>query len=190
MESASRESRRTLFFPFNIKVMMNKYSLFFLAIGFICLVSSCSKKKKKNMSREEQIEIFRSELTEADTTTMLKLADNAMEQLKAKKIDQVIASLYEYNDSTQEVKPLSKETAKRYTRRFKMFPVLDYYREYYSFMLEGCNDVKYCVTFATAEQAGTNEPATTMFMFNPVKIDGEWKLCVKTPQDLFDTEKL
>ena len=65
------------------------------------------------MSREEQIEVFRSELTEADTTTMLKLADNAMEQLKAKKIDQVIASLYEYNDSTQEVKPLSKETAKR-----------------------------------------------------------------------------
>ncbi len=169
---------------------MNKYSLFFLAIGFICLVSSCSNKNKKNLSREEQIEIFRSELTEADTTTMLKLADNAMEQLKAKKIDQVIASLYEYNDSTQEVKPLSKETAKRYTRRFKMFPVLDYYREYYSFMLEGCNDVKYCVTFATAEQAGTNEPATTMFMFNPVKIDGEWKLCVKTPQDLFDTEKL
>ena len=94
MESASRESRRTLFFPFNIKVMMNKYSLFFLAIGFICLVSSCSNKNKKNMSREEQIEVFRSELTEADTTTMLKLADNAMEQLKAKKIDQVIASLY------------------------------------------------------------------------------------------------
>jgi hypothetical protein len=55
-------------------------------------------------------------------------------------------------------------------------------------MLEGCNDVKYEVTFATAEQAGTEEAPKTMFMFNPVRIDGEWKLCVKTPQDSIDRE--
>lgn len=170
---------------------MKKYNYYFLAVIIVALAVSCSSKKdKKDMTREEQVEIFRSELTEADTTAMLKLADNAMELLKAKKIDQVIESLYEYNDSTQEVTPLSELMKKRYTRRFKMFPVLDYYREYYSFMLEGCNDVKYCVTFATAEQAGTKEAPTTMFMFNPVKIDGEWKLCVKTPQDQFDKEKL
>ena len=170
---------------------MKRNSIIFLAVAFSCLMASCSgKKDKKDMTREEQIEEFRSELTEADTTAMLKLADNAMELLKAKKIDQVVASLYEYNDSTQEVTPLSELMTKRCTRRFKMFPVLDYYREYYSFMLEGCNDVKYCVTFATAEQAGTKDAPTTMFMFNPVKVDGEWKLCVKTPQDEFDREKL
>jgi hypothetical protein len=56
-------------------------------------------------------------------------------------------------------------------------------------MLEGCNDVKYEVTFATAEQTG-GQPATIMFMFNPVKIDGEWKLCVKTPTDEIDEEHL
>ena len=78
--------------------------------------------------------------------------------------------------------------AKRYSRKFKMYPVLDYKRQYFSFMLEGCNDVKYEVTFATAEQAGTDKPATTMFMFNPVKIDGNWKLCVKTASDEFDVE--
>lgn len=170
---------------------MKKYSFIIFAVLSLGILASCiGKKSKKDMTREEQIAEFRSELTTADTTAMLKLADEAMEQLKAKKIDQVIASLYEYNDSTQEVKPLTEETAKRYMRRFKMFPVLDYYREYYSFMLEGCNDVKYCVTFATAEQAGTKEAPTTMFMFNPVKVDGEWKLCVKTPKDLFDMEKL
>jgi hypothetical protein len=94
-------------------------------------------------------------LTANDTTQMLKLCDNAMELLKGKKIDEVVASLYEYNDSTEELKPLSAEMKKRLERRFKMFPVLDYKREYYSFMLEGCNDVKYEVTFATAEKAGT-----------------------------------
>ena len=53
-------------------------------------------------------------------------------------------------------------------------------------MLEGCNDVKYSVTFATAEQVGGDKPATTMYMFNPVKVDGEWKLCVKTPTEEVD----
>lgn len=187
MESASRESRRTLFFTFMNSIIMKKYIYIICALALVCMFSSC--KNKKNMSREERIEDFRNELTEADTTTMLKLADDAMEQLKAKKIDQVIASLSEYNDSTQEVTPISDSMKKRLARRFKMFPVLDYYREYYTFMLEGCNDVKYRVTFATAEQAGTKEPATTMFMFNPVKIDGEWKLCVKTPQDEFDRDR-
>lgn len=129
---------------------------------------------------------FRSELTADDTTTMLQLCDAAMEQLKGKKIDQVLASLYEYTDSTQEVKPITKETKKKYRRMFTMFPVLDYQRKYYSFQLAGCNDVKYEVTFVPAEKTGTGEPAKTAYMFNPVKMDGEWKLCVKTAADEID----
>lgn len=145
---------------------------------------SCGNNKQK--SREEMVAEFRSELTTEDTTTMLKLCDTAMEQLKQKKIDEVLASLYEYTDSTQEVKKLSAKTEKAYRRRFAMFPVLEYERKYFSFQLEGCNDVKYEVVFATAEQTGTGEPAKTAFMFNPVKIDGDWKLCVKTPEDQID----
>lgn len=163
---------------------MNRYSYFFVVLACLCLLYSCGNKKEK--TREDQVEEFRSGLTEADTTAMLKLADNAMEQLKAKKIDQVIASLFEYNDSTNEVTPVSEETAKRYSRLFNLYPVLEYSRVYYSFMLEGCNDVKYSVTFATAEQVGGDKPATTMYMFNPVKVDGEWKLCVKTPTEEVD----
>lgn len=145
---------------------------------------SCGNNKQK--SREEMVAEFRSELTTEDTTAMLKLCDTAMEQLKQKKIDEVLASLYEYTDSTQEVKKLSAKTEKAYRRRLTMFPVLEYERKYFSFQLEGCNDVKYEVIFATAEQTGTGEPAKTAFMFNPVKIDGDWKLCVKTPEDQID----
>ena len=128
-------------------------------------------------------------LTASDTTQMLQLCDNAMELLKGKKIDEVVASLYEYNDSTKEAKPVTEATAKRYTRIFNMFPVLSYSRRYYSFMLEGCNDVLYDVVFATAEQAGTEKAPTTTYMFNPVKIDDEWKLCVKTLNDEIDQYK-
>lgn len=117
---------------------------------------------------------------------MLALCDEAMENLKAKNYDKVLASLFEYNDSTHEIKPLSKETETAYKKKFQMFPVLEYERAYFSFMLEGCNDVKYSVTFATAEQTGGTEPAKTAYMFNPVKIDGSWKLCVKTYADEID----
>lgn len=55
------------------------------------------------------------------------------------------------------------------------------------FQLEGCNDVKYDVVFATAEQAGTEEPAKTAYV-QAVRINGEWKLCVKTADDEFDKE--
>ena len=162
--------------------------IFYIIIGLVlvCTVTSC---KKKNKTREERIEEFRSMLTTADTTQMLQLCDNAMELLKGKKIDEVIASLNEYNDSTQEVKPLSPLMEKRLKNQFRLFPVLDYRRVYFSFMLEGCNDVKYEVTFATAEQAGTEKAPVTSFMFNPVKKDGEWKLCVKTLNDKIDNSK-
>ena len=157
-----------------------------MAVAMLMVVTACSN---KNKSREERVEEFRSMLTANDTTQMLQICDNAMEQLKGKKIDQVLASLYEYNDSTEELKPLSDEYKKRLQKRFKLFPVQEYERQYYSFMLEGCNDVKYEVTFRTAEQTG-GSAAKTMFMFNPVKKDGEWKLCVKTATDEMDEEHL
>ena len=120
---------------------MKRFSYLIILVAALFVAAACTNKKAK--TREEQIEDFRSELTTADTTAMLKLADDAMALLKQKKIDEVIASLYEYDDSTEEVKPLSPELAKRYTRKFKMFPVIEYQRQYFSFMLQGCNDVKY-----------------------------------------------
>ena len=140
---------------------MKKITLFIVLVASIIGMVSCKSKKE---SREQSIEEFRSELTKEDTAAMLHICDQAMNDLKAKKIE------------------------KRYRRLFTMFPVLEYERKYYSFQLEGCNDVKYDVVFATAEQAGTAEPAKTAYMFNPVRINGEWKLCVKTADDEFDKE--
>ena len=163
---------------------MKKLNFVLIAVALLCLGTACSNKKK---SREERVDEFRSMLTANDTTQMLQICDNAMEQLKGNKIDDVIASLYLYNDSTQELSELTDQMKKRYAQRFKRFPVKDYKRQYYSFMLEGCNDVKYEVTFATAEQTG-GQPATTMYMFNPVKVNDEWKLCVKSAADDIDEE--
>lgn len=161
-----------------------KKTLVLSALALALLISSCGEKKEK--TRQQEVAEFRSSLNSEDTTQVLRLCDEAMEALKHKDIDKVLGNLYEYNDSTKEVKGLTEETAKKYRRRFQMFPVIEYHRLYYSIQLEGCNDVKYSVVFATAEQAGTEKPATTAYMFNPVKVDGTWKLCVKTEKDEID----
>ena len=155
-----------------------------------CILTTClfSCKSNKEKTTAEEIYEFRSQLTQEDSLTMIKLCDEAMELLKNKKFEQVLASLYESDDSTKEVKPLSELTKKKYLKTFELFPVLEYRRKYFSFMLEGCNDVKYEVVFATADQAGTPEPPKTAYMWNPVKIDGTWKLCVKTEHDKVDNK--
>ena len=112
---------------------------------------------------------------------MLKVCDDCMELLKAKKIDDAIASLYEYDDSLKQVSPLSEETAKRYKRVFSMFPVIDYTRAYYSFQLEGLNDVKYTVKFSSQDTT-----ATTAYMFNPIRLDGQWYVTVKRADQEID----
>ena len=106
---------------------MKKFNYVLVGVAVLTLATAC--KNKAPQTREEQIEEFRSMLTANDTTQMLQICDNAMELLKGKKIDEVIASLNEYNDSTEELTPLSDVTKKSLQRRFKLYPVLDYQRE-------------------------------------------------------------
>ena len=160
----------------------------FVLVIVICSLFTCCKSEKPK-TRIDMVEEFRSGLTTDDSLTVVRMCDNAMDMLMNKQYDEVLASLYEYTDSTKEVKPLSPQIAEKYLRKFKMFPVLRYERKYFSFQLEGCNDVKYDVIFASAKDAGTEKPAIIGYMFNPVKIDGEWRLCVKTDNDFYDITK-
>ena len=161
---------------------MKKINSIYVSLLIAFLVVSCKGEK----SRQEKMAEFRHSLTSEDTIAMLKICDEAMAMLQARDYDRLFANLYEYTDSTQEVKLVSDATKKSYLRKFQMFPVLEYERTGYSFQLEGCNDVRYKVTFALADSAGTSEAPVTHYMFNPVKVDGNWKLCVKTANDEID----
>ena len=160
----------------------------FVLVAVLCALFTCCKNEKPK-TRLDMVEEFRSGLTNDDSLTVVRMCDNAMEMLMNKQYDEVLAMLNEYTDSTKEVKPLSPQTAAKYLRKFKMFPVMRYERKYFSFQLEGCNDVKYDVIFASAKDAGIDKPAVIGYMFNPVKVDGEWRLCVKTENDFYDVTK-
>lgn len=164
---------------------MNRRFLFIITVITVIAVSSCNS--RKDNSKAAQVQEFRNHLTYNDTLEMLQLCDNAMELLKQQKYDEVIASLYLYDDSKKTISVLSDKVAKSYLRMFEMFPVLEYERVYYSFLLEGCNDVKYSVTFRRSDSDDGNNSPKTAFMFNPVRVDNEWKLCVKTARDKIES---
>ena len=154
--------KRILYFGFSLLVLMT--------------AASCSNKEK---TKADQSQEFRGSLTETDTLRMLGISDSCMVLLQNSDLEGAMAMLYEYNDSTGQVLPLSDETRQRYQRLFTMFPVKSFQRVKYTFMLEGLNDVKYDVIFAEEEHPEVNGVPKTSFMFNPVKVDGTWYLTVK-----------
>ncbi len=155
-----------------------KRFVFPILAAAVLLMASCEGNKKEVDLRTD----FQKSLTAEDTTAMLQLTDSCMQLLKAQKIDQVLDLLVEYDDSTKSVTPIPDELRKGYEGKFKMFPVVDYERSYYSFKEEGLNDVRYDVTFGTEEMGSPK----TAYMFNPVKVDGKWYVSVKQSSQEID----
>lgn len=120
---------------------------------------------------------------------MLKIADDCMKLLQERKYDEAIGMLYVYDDSTKVLESISSDMASSLRRRFKVFPVLKYERDYFTFMEQGANDVRYKVWFAEEEHPEINGEAVMNLMFNPVKVDGSWYLCLKDYGQKFNENK-
>jgi len=153
-----------------------------LAVLFVVLIySSCTSRTDKSVKQEGHLQDveFRESLTHEDTIQMLNLSDQCMELLKNKDIDGAIAMLHEYNGKDSTVTSLSQDSRRRIRRQFEMFPVLRYQRDYFSFIGEGVNDVRYLVWFAEEKDPALHGNPIIKFMFNPVCINHTWYLCVK-----------
>lgn len=151
----------------------------FYPILFIFVLSFFYACKEKVLVPRVPVNEFQAALNNEDTLNMLNICDSSMELLKVGDIDAVINQLYEYDDSTKTVNPISDEAALSFRRRLQLFPVYDFKRVSYKFFEEGLNDVKYEVIFAEENHPEVNGVPKTFFMFNPVKVDGQWYLCVK-----------
>jgi len=156
-----------------------KKSLFIFTITLsVFAFYSC---KDKVVIPAPQVNEFQEGLNNQDTLEMLKICDDCMEQLKNGNLDAVVSSLFEYNDSMKTVTPISDDAENRFRHQLQIFPVYEYKRVSYRFFEEGLNDVKYEVIFGKESNPEQNGIPKTFFMFNPVKVDGKWYLCVKRP---------
>ena len=142
-----------------------------------CLLFSCGQKETKDRMKTyaDAEKDFVSSLTKKDSITILEMSQKCMDSLKMGSIEAALRMLYVVNNG--EVVTLSDENMEDFKKHFRTFPVIDYRLEYFSFSTQGCNDLKYKIEFAKKDLNG-NVP-TMAFMFNPVKIDGVWYLCIK-----------
>ena len=130
-----------------------------------CLSFSCGRKETKERMKTyaDAEKEFVGSLTKTDSITVLEMSQKCMDSLKEGNIEAALG--------------ITNENAENLKKHFSTFPVVDYHLENFSFSTQGCNDLKYKIEFAKKDVDG-NAP-TMAFMFNPVKIDGIWYLCIK-----------
>lgn len=151
--------------------------LFTIVVGGLLMWSCGNSEKQQPKTFENAEEEFTSTLTEADTTKVLALATEVLDSIKSGNVEWAVESLCEV-DSTGQVMPLAPDARERVARRFKTFPVVDYELDYYTFSVPMLNDLKYRTYFRERLEGETGGPAMAV-MFNPVKVDGQWYLCLK-----------
>ena len=142
-----------------------------------CLSFSCGRKETKERMKTyaDAEKEFVGSLTKTDSITVLEMSEKCVDSLKEGNIEAALGMLYVVKDG--EAVRLTNENAENLKKHFSTFPVVDYHLENFSFSTQGCNDLKYKIEFAKKDVDG-NAP-TMAFMFNPVKIDGIWYLCIK-----------
>ena len=133
-------------------------------------------KKEQPKTFQEVEEEFASTLTASDTTQVFQIATQVMDSLKSGNVEWAVGNFFEMSDEGVP-SPLGDEARERMLNRFKKFPVVDYEMDYYSFSTPELNDLKYRTFFRERDSSG-NAPAISL-MFNPVKKDDKWFLCIK-----------
>jgi hypothetical protein len=121
---------------------------------------------------------FTESLSHEDSIQVIGLSERCMHLLKCDSTDAALAMLYSVHQGS--MKPLEGDELAMQKSRFKRFPVKEYELEKFAFSTQGLNDVKYRVEFAPKDANGY--APTISIMFNPVKLDGQWYLCLKSPE--------
>lgn len=149
---------------------MKKVIFFFLVFCIVSFFSACKHQVKEKS--------FTDELTQQDSLEVLHLGDSCMSLLKERKFDEALDMIYYLRDSITAI-PMDSTQRTALKKIFKHHPVYKYELDYFNFSKQDLNDIKYRVQFFQLDGPNDHRPNTIGFMFNPVKIDGTWKLTMK-----------
>lgn len=150
--------------------MMKKITFYLLLLYISCSFSACMHKPVEKS--------FADELTQQDSLDVLHLADSCMTLLKAGDLDGAIDMIYYLQDSITVI-PMNTEQRTVLYKMFKHHPVYEYELDYFNFSKKDLNDIKYRIQFFLLDGPNDHRPNTIGIMFNPVKVDGTWKLTMK-----------
>lgn len=149
--------------------------VFILLLSYLLFACGRKETKERMKTYADAEKEFVSSLTKKDSITILEMSQKCMDSLKVGNVEAALRMLYVIKENA--VVKLTGEDEEDLKKHFCTFPVVDYHLEYFSFSTQGCNDLKYKIEFIRKGANGST-PAIA-FMFNPVKIDGIWYLCIK-----------
>ena len=150
---------------------MKKVIFFFLVFSIVGFFSAC-----KHQAKEKS---FTDELTQQDSLEVLHLGDSCMSLLKERKFDEALDMIYYLQDSATVVSMNAEQRMILY-KLFKHHPVYEYELDYFNFSQRDLNDMKYRIQFFKLDGPDDHRPNTIGIMFNPVKVDGIWRLTMKS----------
>ena len=148
---------------------------FVLGSIFLASCSSCSNSKEKGGRSANQTDTVPT-FCKADTTQVLKMAEDYLEALKNQKYDEALSKLnLILNDS---VKPLPEKDKQMIIRQQQVFPVLDYHLESFKFINEHRVEVTYSIEFFKKEDPNDPIQNTIRITFAPQRINAQWYLAL------------
>lgn len=145
------------------------YITLFVTVAFVAM-SSCGNRKTDTAEA-----VY--DMSPQDTVAVLELASSCMDALKECRIEAALGMMYVTRNDT--LMPVSNELKVDMARRFKLFPVLDYTLENFSFSPYAGNEVKFRIKFAEKNIADNKPAAYTSLRFCPVKYNADWYLAIE-----------
>lgn len=146
---------------------MKKLSFIYFTGLFFCLFVSCSHPKKS----DTQVPTYCSK----DTLEVVELTTEYLELLKNKEFDQAMQMLCHIEGDS--VFSLTEKEKTELQNQYKLFPVLSYKIEDYTFTDIYHNEIVYSIEFF---EKGTDDklPNTMRFTLQPKRINAVWYLTV------------
>ena len=150
--------------------MKSKYLILSVLVAGVLTVGCTGKKEEpKKASFGIQPEMTVSAL---DTTTVVQMTTDFLEQVKQGNIEDAVSRLYVYEN--EQVRQLNEQERQDCSFLYSMFPVYDFKVDSFRFIKETDTNVHFHLIIE--DPATTASPRTRNGLIRPVRINGVWYL--------------
>lgn len=153
-----------------------------LPLFLLMLIAACTGKTEPTQPGDEAV----MDRTAEDSTSLLSMAKDYLEALKAGNINAALDMLHAWNGN--EVVDLSPEYRERLTSLLQNFPVINYEIERMVLNSEDDTRVDYIYEFFEKPEGMENLNNTMRGSLSPHRVDGQWLLVVDPDRFVYEQE--
>ena len=150
--------------------MKSKFLILAVLMAGILAVGCTGKKdepKKESFGIQPEMTV-----SNLDTTTVVQMTNDFLEQVKQGQVEDAVSRLYVYEN--EQLRQLNDQERQQCTMLYSMFPVYDYKVTTFRFFKETDSEVHFEMTIE--DPATTDSPAHQQGLIRPIRYNGTWYL--------------